>query len=139
MFAAPLACNSNFFPFHGGCFSITKKYPITWNEALSQCNRVGGTLAKISREGLRFAFSKLLEKQRPVLYNLHIGLTSQDNWVWIDGSPLNASFWMPGNPTGFNAVQICAVLSAGSSSFRNIDCGYAMYPLCQKQFGKFLS
>ena len=109
---------------------------MTWYDALSQCNRVGGTLAKISREGLRFAFSKLLEKQRPVLYNLHIGLTSRDNWVWIDGSPLNASFWMPGYPTGFSAIQNCAVLSAGSSSFTNMACMHAMYPLCQKQSGK---
>ena len=81
---------------------------MTWYDALSHCNRVGGTLAKISREGLRFAFSKLLEKQRPVLYNLHIGLTSRDNWVWIDGSPLNASFWMPGYPSCFHCdTELC--------------------------------
>lgn len=135
-FAAPLACNSNFFPFHGGCFSINKKYSITWKYALSQCNRVGGTLAKISREGLRYALSKLLEQQKPVLYNLHIGLTSRDDWVWIDGSPLNASFWMPGYPTVFSAIQNCAVLSAGSSTLQNIDCRYAMYPLCQKESGR---
>ena len=132
-----MACNSNFFPFHGGCFSITKKYSITWKDALSQCRLVGGTLAKISREGLRYAFSKLLEKQKPVLYNVHIGLRSRDDWVWIDGSPLNASFWTPGYPTVSSEIpKNCAVLSAGSSRLKNVDCGYTGYPLCQKKSGR---
>ena len=135
-FVGPLVCNSNFFPFRGGCFAIKRKSSITWKDALSQCNLVGGTLAKISREGLRYAFSKLLEKEKPVLYNLHIGLTSRNDWVWIDGSPLNASFWMPGYPTVLSAIQNCAVLSAGTSSLQNIDCGYRKYPLCQKESGR---
>jgi len=67
---------------------------------------------------------------------LHIGLTSRDDWVWIDGSLLNDSFWMPGYPTVFSKTQNCAVLSAGSSKLQNIDCSSARYPLCQKESGK---
>ena len=133
---APLECSLGFFPFHGGCFSVNTKKALTWGDALIQCNREGGTLAKISREGLRYAFSNMLEEMRPKPNTLHFGLLTQNNWVWIDGSPLNGSLWMPGYPTGYHGVQSCAVLSAGSSRIKNVDCRKASYPLCQKKPGR---
>ncbi|KAL9987514.1 hypothetical protein ACROYT_G001837 [Oculina patagonica] len=132
---APLTCNPNFLPFHGGCFSINTKNFLNWQQALAQCNLKGGTLAKISREGLRYAFSNMLERMKPRRYNLHIGLLARDDWVWIDGSPLNPSLWMPGNPTSYKEIQGCAVLSAGSSRIKNENCGLTFFPLCQKKPG----
>ena len=135
--SAPLKCGPNFFPFHGGCFSVNTKNSLTWQQALAQCNRKGGTLAKISREGLRNAVSNMLEGMKLKQYSLHIGLLTRDDWVWIDGSPLNGSLWIPGNPTTSKKFQSCAVLSAGSSRIKSVDCGLAVFPLCQKQSGRF--
>ncbi len=95
-------------------------------------------MAKISREGLRYAFSNMLEGMKPRPYNLHIGLLARDDWVWIDGSPLNRSLWMSGNPTAYKEIKSCAVLSANSSRIKNVNCGLTFFPLCQKKPGRFL-
>ncbi|KAL9987564.1 hypothetical protein ACROYT_G001896 [Oculina patagonica] len=137
--AASLRCSPHFFAFHGGCFSVNTKNLVTWQNARAQCNSIGGTLAKISREGLRYAFSNMLEAMRPKPDNLYIGMLTRDDWVWIDGSPLNSSLWMPGYPTGYHGVQDCAILSAGSSGIKNVDCATYLYPLCQKKLVKSLS
>ena len=134
-FSAPFACGPNFFHFRGGCFSFHTQSALTWNFALMECNRKGGTLAKVSREGLRSALSNKLEGMRPKPDNLHIGFFARDDWVWIDGNPLNASLWMPGYPSGYYGVQSCAVLSAISSRIKNVDCKTFKNALCFKRSG----
>ena len=136
-YAAPLACSPNFFPFHGGCFLVNTKTSLNWQQALAQCKSEGGTLAKISREGLRYAFSNMLEGMIPRPDNFHFGLMSRELWMWIDGSLLNESLWMQGYPTGNDQTQSCAVLSSGSSKLKNVDCKLSLKPLCQKPPGKF--
>lgn len=93
-------------------------------------------MAKISREGLRYAFSEMLAGMTPIPQNLHIGLLARDDWVWIDGSPVNGSLWNPGNSITYKETQRCGVLSAGSSRIKNVDCFSRKYPLCQKQPGR---
>ena len=72
---------------------------------------------------------------RPKPDTLHFGMLTRDDWVWIDGSPLNDSLWMPGYPSGYHGIQSCAVLSAGSSRIINEDCRQVMNPLCYKKSG----
>ena len=134
--SVPLTCSHGYFAFHGGCFSINTKNMLTWEDALGQCSSEGGTLAKISREGLRYAFTDLLEEMRPKPEQLHFGLFAQDSWVWIDGSPFSDSLWLSGYPSAYHGIQSCAVLSAGSSGIKNIDCRLKTYPLCQKKLGR---
>ncbi|XP_078355423.1 pentraxin fusion protein-like, partial [Oculina patagonica] len=117
----PLACKSNFFPFHGGCFSVNTNNVISWQQALERCNREGGTLAKIKREGLRYAFSNMLEGMTPKPDNFYFGLKSRDGWMWIDGSLLNDSLWMPGYPSCNEQSLTCAVLAAGSPGIKNVN------------------
>uniref|UniRef100_A0A4W6CIE0 C-type lectin domain-containing protein n=1 Tax=Lates calcarifer TaxID=8187 RepID=A0A4W6CIE0_LATCA len=70
----------------------------SWKESRSFCKRRGGDLVKIdSRE----------EKKMDVADDLFwIGLTdskTEGEWLWVDDSPLNTSFWMswePDNWTG---------------------------------------
>ena len=103
---------------------------------MDQCNLEGGILAKITREGLRYAFSNMLEGMTPKPSKFHFGLMSRDDWDWIDGSPLNDSLWMAGYPTGNQRSLSCAVLSASSSGIKNVDCGLVLSLLCEKQSGK---
>ena len=94
-------------------------------------------MAKISREGLRYAFSNMLEGMTPRPSSFHFGLMSRDLWMWLDGSQLNESLWMRGYPTGSDRTQSCAVLSSGSLKLKNVDCKLSFKPLCQKLPGKF--
>ena len=133
-------CSPSFFPFHGGCFSLDTLTRVNWKQALERCNFKGGTLAKISREGLRRALSVVLEgfrSQRPSLYNYFIGMRGQyDDWMWFDGTSLNESLWVSGYPTRDVDNLGCAYLSAGLSKIKNGVCKSHRYPLCQKRSGK---
>ena len=136
LYAAPLACSPAFFPFHGGCFLVNTRNSLNWQQALAQCENEGGTLAKISREGLRYAFSNMLEGMTPLPSYFQLGLMSRNLWVWIDGSQLNDSLWMQGYPTRSSPTLSCAVLSSKSSKLKNVDCQLTLKPLCQKPPGK---
>ena len=136
LFTEPIACSPNFSPFRGGCYSVKTNYPRVWKDALKHCNIEGGTLARISREGLRFAFSNMLDQRTPKPNNLFFGLHIVDDCVWIDGTPLNGSLWMSGYPAGYHGVQYCAVMSAASSMIKNVYCWQWENMLCQKKHGK---
>ena len=132
----PKECSPNFFHLRGGCYSLNTKYPLSWKDALTHCKLQGGTLAKISREGLRFAFSVILEHRRPKPTNLFFGLRTEENWVWIDGTPLNGSLWLPGYPIKVRlGVTSCALMTEGSSKIKNYGCFVSRHILCQKQCG----
>ena len=93
-------------------------------------------MAKIPREGLRFAFSNMLEGMTPKPRSFHFGLMSRNLWEWIDGTLVNESLWMPGYPTHNGQTLSCAALFSGSLKLKNVDCKLALKPLCQKQPGK---
>ena len=134
-------CRQGFFPLHGGCYLIYSPKELNWQQALERCNRSGGTLAKITREGLRSTFSNLLEEIRrlkPYYNNFFIGLLSKDEWTWIDGSPLNSSLWKPGYPTTIQKTRSCGYLAGGSSGIKSGACTWKRYPLCQKKAGELL-
>ncbi|XP_022807962.1 uncharacterized protein LOC111344964 [Stylophora pistillata] len=136
---AQFECGPDFFHFHGGCFSIHTHSALPWDYAQTECIRKGGTLAKVSREGLRSALSNKLEGMRPKPNNLHIGFLARDDWVWIDGNPLNASLWTHGYPSGQHGDHSCAVLSAISSRIKNEDCKTYKNALCSKRAENSLS
>ena len=77
----------------------------------------------------------MLDSRRPKPNNLFFGLQTEDNWVWIDGTLFNGSLWMPGYPAGYHGIQSCAVMTAGSSKIKDVDCRLTKYILCQKQSG----
>ena len=133
-------CSPSFFPFHGGCFSLDADNKVNWKQALERCNFEGGTLAKISTEGLRRAFSVVLEgirSYRSSHNNYFIGMRGQyDDWTWFDGTSLNDSLWMSGHPTRDVDDLACAYLPAGLSRIKNGACKSHRYPLCQKRLGK---
>ena len=108
---------------------------LNWQQALAQCKSEGGTLAEISREGLRYAFSNMLEGMTPLPSNFHFGLMSRDLWMWIDGSLFNDSLWMQGYPSTSDRTLSCGVMSSGSSKLKNVDCKLSLKPLCQKPPG----
>lgn len=87
----------------GECYIIrfTQK---SWNDAVADCNKRGGTLASIhSKETNDFLGQWLLNyvADVPNRAALWIGATShtpkvRDSWRWLDNSPFNYSNWKPG-------------------------------------------
>ncbi|XP_022807966.1 uncharacterized protein LOC111344968 [Stylophora pistillata] len=136
---AQFECGPNFFHLHGSCFSIHTQSALSWKDAQIDCSRKGGTLAKVSLEGLRSALSNKLEEMRPKPDTLHIGFSARYTWAWIDGNPLNASLWMRGYPSSYHGHQSCVVLSANSSRIKNEDCKTYRNALCSKRAEKLLS
>ena len=59
-----------------------------------------------------------------------------DQWTWIDGSPLDYSNWSPGQPDNYGVVgdEFCLEVNFGSSGkWNDAPCDYAGidYYLCQ--------
>uniref|UniRef100_A0A3Q2CP72 C-type lectin domain-containing protein n=1 Tax=Cyprinodon variegatus TaxID=28743 RepID=A0A3Q2CP72_CYPVA len=94
-----LKCEAGWEQHGGKCyyFSTNKS---SWEESRRLCKGLGGDLVKIdSRE----------EQDK-----FWIGLTDSEEegrWLWVDGSPLNTSFWTDGQPDNWS-----------KSSFKQADC-----------------
>ncbi|XP_039640927.1 C-type lectin domain family 4 member M-like [Perca fluviatilis] len=96
--------NGSFYYFS----SITK----TWHESRDDCLQKGAHLVIInSREEQNFTtkFGK----------RLWIGLTDSETegtWKWVDGTPLNQSYWHSVEPNGGNDENCVEILSVDSEN-----------------------
>uniref|UniRef100_A0A4W6CID7 C-type lectin domain-containing protein n=1 Tax=Lates calcarifer TaxID=8187 RepID=A0A4W6CID7_LATCA len=99
-----LKCETGWEQHGGQCYYFSTRRS-SWKESRSFCKRRGGDLVKIdSREDF---LEKTVRKKMDVADDLFwIGLTdskTEGEWLWVDDSPLNTSFWMswePDNWTG---------------------------------------
>uniref|UniRef100_A0A3B3WBW2 C-type lectin domain-containing protein n=1 Tax=Poecilia mexicana TaxID=48701 RepID=A0A3B3WBW2_9TELE len=93
-----LTCEAGWEPHGGNCyyFSTSKS---SWTDSRRSCTDLGSDLVKIdSREDIMILHLK----------NFWIGLTDskeEGKWLWVDGSPLNKSFWMPWEPDNTNITN----------------------------------
>jgi len=93
-----LQCGSDEFLFGNSCWWTEGGYPYTWAEAEDVCKARHMSLASIhSEEEQTFVFG-LTEGSYP-----WIGLTdatTEGEWQWSDGTPVDYLNWFPGNPDG---------------------------------------
>ena len=76
----------------------------TWHEAKADAEARGGRLAVLNTQEKIDAANQYLSSLGS-WNHLWIGLTDEANegvWTWIDGQPLSASYWNPGEPNNAN-------------------------------------
>ncbi|XP_028713219.1 CD209 antigen-like protein 2 isoform X1 [Peromyscus leucopus] len=83
--------------FQGSCYLFSQTQG-TWEASATSCQKLGGHLVIInSAEEQRFMkYWNVRKKQRS-----WIGLSDhrfEDFWQWVDGTPLQLSFWKEGEP-----------------------------------------
>ncbi|KAL9984866.1 hypothetical protein ACROYT_G007207 [Oculina patagonica] len=92
------------------CFTV-RTTAVSWDDALLGCALDNGTLASLdSREEATLVVSLLTKSN---VTEAWIGLndrSTEGRYVWVDGSPIPFSEWLPGEPDG-NEAENCVVQS----------------------------
>ncbi|XP_034560046.1 hepatic lectin-like isoform X2 [Notolabrus celidotus] len=98
-----LKCEAGWEPFGEKCYYFSTQKS-TWNQSRDECKNQGADLVKIdSKKEQIFLDVKLRDKMEVAEDKFWIGLTDsekEDEWKWVDGSPLNKSltFWSRNEP-----------------------------------------
>ncbi|XP_052464234.1 CD209 antigen-like protein C [Carassius gibelio] len=92
-----------------------------WTESKNDCTERGGDLMIMNSKEQKEFFEKYGE--------FWIGLTDREgSWKWINGSTLNADFWMNGEPNR-DRTENCVVTS--SSGWRDFSCDEDFKWICE--------
>ncbi|XP_037545997.1 C-type lectin domain family 4 member M [Nematolebias whitei] len=127
-------CPAGWRKFQYSCYytSLIKK---TWNLSREDCQTKGADLAIItSQEEMNF-INRLYSSDKEVW----IGLTDggvEGQWKWVDGNPLNLTFWAKGQPNSHQGRnQDCAEFwhrATGNGDWNDENCGVEQYWICEK-------
>uniref|UniRef100_A0A672HW07 CD209 antigen-like protein E n=1 Tax=Salarias fasciatus TaxID=181472 RepID=A0A672HW07_SALFA len=103
----------------------------TWQESRDDCLSRGADLMIIDSQEEQ-DFSRRLSKK------MWFGLTdrTQDGtWRWVDGSPLNTSYWFPGEPNNLGEMEDCAEIhsSAEGNNWNDLLCDSQNHWICEKK------
>lgn len=87
----------------GGHYYKLFEEKMTWHEAKTQCDGVGGHLVTISNQQENDYVALLTPRK-----DAWIGLTDEERegtWVWVTGEPLTFTFWRAGNPDNLGGAE----------------------------------
>ncbi|PWA14934.1 hypothetical protein CCH79_00014185 [Gambusia affinis] len=104
----------------------------TWQQSRRYCLRQGADLVIINtkeeqdftRQFHRFTWLGLYYESKT------------KKWIWVDRTPLNESFWGPGEPNGFEGkIENCVEIRffEMDNSWNDIPCGDQNYWICEKE------
>jgi len=123
---------------------------LNWSDARTTCQNLSGDLPIIrSRDENNFILELITKKQKVTSYGAWLGLyrklaSAEDEFYWIDGTPLVGHFsaWANGEPNNRNHDEKCVHMIARSQKqgrWNDIPCslrceGRCPVVLCQKRF-----
>lgn len=110
--------------FNGHTYQVFE-VPMTWSEAKSYCENVGGYLATITSSGEQNFISGLIKSASH--QNLWIGLSDdakEGEWKWVTGEKFNFSNWCVGEPNNWiNAENYVGLVSRDTRFNSKADLG----------------
>uniref|UniRef100_A0A674IAH2 C-type lectin domain-containing protein n=1 Tax=Terrapene triunguis TaxID=2587831 RepID=A0A674IAH2_9SAUR len=101
----------------------------TWREAKQYCLDYGAQLVIINTKEEQV----FLVKNRPKSRAYWLGLSDQkeeNQWLWVDGSPLKLSFWSSGEPNDAGDED-CGTMAI-DGRWNDINCYMTDYWICEK-------
>ena len=104
--------DSEIYLFEDSLYLLTEK-PLTWGEAQTEAQDLGGHLAAINSRREQIFLSSLFLGQRS-----WIGLSdagSEGNFTWTTGEPVNFKKWNSGRPLINNASANFVAMSSGGT------------------------
>ncbi|XP_051240087.1 CD209 antigen-like protein E isoform X1 [Dicentrarchus labrax] len=122
--------------FHPSFYYIssTKK---SWNDSREDCLQRGADLMVINSKEEQF-FSVNKDFTRKFNKFMWIGLTDRETkgmWIWVDGTPLDKSYWTPGEPNAYeDKNEDCVELKSHDieNSWNDIPCEDENFWICEK-------
>merc|ERR1711962_1166842 len=143
------SCPSGWVHAHAeGCFAFLSETNVTWINAMSACEKMGGYLAQPKTQEQMEFLHGLAEvyAQFTGVHNWWLGLTDMGHegiWEWLHTmEEVTETFWAYGSPSNeegniFDCGSI--QLSQGKLLWRDVDCsalmdqhGAAISPVCQR-------
>ncbi|XP_041641764.1 C-type lectin domain family 4 member M-like isoform X1 [Cheilinus undulatus] len=129
-------CSNGWRRFENSCYftSVLKK---SWAQARQHCQNMGADLAMIKSQDKMNFINGLYKSDKEVW----IGLTDdgvEGQWRWVDGSPLGATFWGPGQPNSHNGKnQDCVEFwhrRTGNGQWNDEACDITQNYICEINF-----
>jgi len=120
-------------PSTGNRYKVIKDKKRTWMDAKSLCQQDGAELASI-RNSLEWQYVKGILTSSGVTGNVWLGgsdSTTEDTWVWTDGSPVSISDWYPGQPDGGTGQNCLYIYSAYNWQWGDDPCTWPTYAVCK--------
>jgi len=115
-------CPDGWSYFHqtNRCYKLFTKSKITWMDAQSRCNEHGGNLAMNHDEATNTFINHLLGGSMAWIGAKRVGplvdpKPRNDQWTWIDGSPLDYSNWVSGQPNNAGKIEYCGMINRWKS------------------------
>ncbi|XP_039469946.1 CD209 antigen-like protein E isoform X1 [Oreochromis aureus] len=114
-----------------GSFYFTSSEKKSWQESRQDCVQRGADLVIISSQEEQ-NFVNTFKKR------LWIGLTDSETegtWKWVDGTPMNTSYWNRGEPNG-DKKENCGHIDTYNSenSWNDAPCSILHFWICEKRY-----
>ncbi|CAL8292835.1 unnamed protein product [Merluccius merluccius] len=139
--APPSGCPKNWLLFQGSCYSVSRQNA-NWKDSQQRCAKDGGHLAIVLTPEAQGFLWDLLPRGHWNSY--WIGLSdkdTEDEWTWVDGTPLVESFWEDGEPNNHideDCVYIVKTMKTervAVKSWYDAPCDMYLPFICQKFLG----
>ncbi|XP_033992131.1 CD209 antigen-like protein C [Trematomus bernacchii] len=123
-------CPEGWRKFGCSCYLFLSTEKASWEQSRQDCRARGAHLVIVdSEEEQEFISSKIKG-------DTWIGLSDREEegtWKWVDGSPLNLTFWVKGEPSnGGVGEEDCAVIKPDTKRWNDQPCKEHIYCICEK-------
>jgi len=102
---------------------------ITWMDAQNTCKTHGGDLAIIHNEQTNKFVNVVAEGNLAWIGAIRVGPapSQNDQFTWIDGTPMDYSKWGNPQPDNYKGIEICVHLLHNSGYWNDYDCNGASH------------
>merc|ERR1712198_432740 len=117
----------DYFPRTNKCYKhFNYSTIITWMDAQNTCRQFGGNLPTINDDETNQYVSNLVGGAYNWIGAYRVGPSNvNDQFAWIDGSPLVYAPWSSGNPSNNNGNELCVEMLTNETydaSWNDYDC-----------------
>ncbi|XP_028298677.1 asialoglycoprotein receptor 1-like [Gouania willdenowi] len=139
--SAPIVCPVDWHLFNSSCYFVSRNTR-DWPESKSYCESKGAYLAMIhTAEEQKFVWDLLPRGHWNAFW---FGITdehTEDQWKWVDGSPLVGGFWEEGEPNNHidedcgYIVKTRVLERVAIRSWYDAPCSMYWRFICEKEMG----
>ncbi|XP_041846390.1 asialoglycoprotein receptor 1-like [Melanotaenia boesemani] len=127
-----MLCPPSWRKFDTSCYFVSSEKK-NWTESRKACIAEGADLTVINSHGEQVFVNGLLFAHE----NAWIGLTDsliEGTWMWVDGSPINETYWQVGQPNGYTGDQDCGefVQASPQGVWNDDGCFAKQIWICEK-------
>ncbi|XP_062292068.1 C-type lectin domain family 4 member M-like [Scomber scombrus] len=135
-----IVCPTGWHRFGNSCYFISSRERSTWSGSETRCQKKGGHLAIIhTAEEQTFIWDLL---PRAYWNAFWFGITdehAEDDWKWVDGTPVVGTFWEYGEPNNHNQedcgymIKTDVLTRVAIRSWYDAPCSMSLPFICEKE------